>query len=1168
MGRYAATLAILIALLGAGVRFSRPVSAQKNQPGNPEKRQEAPVAVSAEGACAAIRDFLDPVPGAMSVTSEASGEKEQKPCIPIGAQIGFVIAMVPDPVNTRLALVFDRTIESLQAAMQDSGYAYVGHYLPWSAPAGKDSEPDKSQSQRSSRHGGESQPGVLLFREADPPEIHAVGACSALYHKHLGVLLVAETPTGGVNRKAFASARALVNLARLGRPGAVECPVPVVGPNFSGSVSSLNEAIQPRENHPKFRIITGTATSESKWKWIRDKGIDFRSVVHNDTTAAKMVILHLRNEWEKTGPIAILSEDETGYGADLSKNPVTQTKGLVTAADERILNIRFPREVSRLRNAYSDNPALVAESKGKDAPPQQTLRLDLRAPSTDQDSVPTFSKGQTPLSQDAVLTAIATTLRRERIRFAIVGATDPLDTIFIVRALRTLCPDVRLVLLSAEMLFVTAATETSLDGVLTVTTYPLFLRNQHWTHFQLDGGQPRRLQFSSSLAQGTYNAARALLLQELGRVGLRHDDELLEYFAPSLSEHDVTTSKRPPLWITALSRSGFWPVSLSADPDLTDGKRDETIQEWAHGSHKEAAAADIHLFRPDRLPRIYALTFFTFSVLCTIVAIVIIGSPRIERWKASSSSALFSAQFDEAEPFGRAIYLLISVLALLATYLLLAAPLWRLHNQPPPGVLFASSYFSSFLPVVLLAGSVVSILLDIFPLRQPDLRKARLAYSRHSLHSRIFLIAAFLFAATCATVALIIWGADNYQRGFFFAYRSVDLANGVSPIAPLFILSCAVCAWGWTHNRRLLADYTRRTNLPPIGDPILMTLARAVTVSIRRPFLSWPYRVLVAGVIILAVFGSLYNYAQSFETPAFDRFYIGLLGGVVFLTSLTLFRFMASWWALRLFLEQLERHPLRLAFSAMPPESAWSPILQRGMLKHIYSLETRLRDTAMKIATVEGTICQSSDVRDFRRKVNCLLRATAKNKRPLPHQRQEISALLQKLTAKAVAYLRSSHWTAGYSDSLVLAAGKVEPGTDARLAMLANEFVGLRYLMYIRYALLQLRNLLIFVVVAFVLTLLSINSYPFQSHHIMGWVMTAVFVVIAVILVRVFVEMERDALLSRITNTTAGKVNTTGLILRLAAFGLAPALTVLSTQFPSVGRFLFSWLQPTLEALR
>jgi len=36
----------------------------------------------------------------------------------------------------------------------------------------------------------------------------------------------------------------------------------------------------------------------------------------------------------------------------------------------------------------------------------------------------------------------------------------------------------------------------------------------------------------------------------------------------------------------------------------------------------------------------------------------------------------------------------------------------------------------------------------------------------------------------------------------------------------------------------------------------------------------------------------------------------------------------------------------------------------------------------------------------------------------------------------------------------------------------------------------------------------------------------------------------------------------------MAAFGLAPALTVLSTQFPSVGRFLFSWLQPTLEALR
>ena len=85
----------------------------------------------------------------------------------------------------------------------------------------------------------------------------------------------------------------------------------------------------------------------------------------------------------------------------------------------------------------------------------------------------------------------------------------------------------------------------ALDGVLAVTTYPLFLRNQHWTHYQLNGGQPRRLQFPSSLSQGIYNPARALLLQELGRLGSRHEDELLEYFAPSVDEKEAEAGDRP-----------------------------------------------------------------------------------------------------------------------------------------------------------------------------------------------------------------------------------------------------------------------------------------------------------------------------------------------------------------------------------------------------------------------------------------------------------------------------------------------------------------------------------------------------------------------------------------------------------------------------------------------
>jgi hypothetical protein len=36
---------------------------------------------------------------------------------------------------------------------------------------------------------------------------------------------------------------------------------------------------------------------------------------------------------------------------------------------------------------------------------------------------------------------------------------------------------------------------------------------------------------------------------------------------------------------------------------------------------------------------------------------------------------------------------------------------------------------------------------------------------------------------------------------------------------------------------------------------------------------------------------------------------------------------------------------------------------------------------------------------------------------------------------------------------------------------------------------------------------------------------------------------------------------------RLVSYGALPLLTVLASQFPAIGRFLFSWVQPAIEAL-
>jgi hypothetical protein len=38
--------------------------------------------------------------------------------------------------------------------------------------------------------------------------------------------------------------------------------------------------------------------------------------------------------------------------------------------------------------------------------------------------------------------------------------------------------------------------------------------------------------------------------------------------------------------------------------------------------------------------------------------------------------------------------------------------------------------------------------------------------------------------------------------------------------------------------------------------------------------------------------------------------------------------------------------------------------------------------------------------------------------------------------------------------------------------------------------------------------------------------------------------------------------------LNLLSYGALPVLTVLAAQFPTIGSFLFSWVQPVLQTMR
>ena len=68
-------------------------------------------------------------------------------------------------------------------------------------------------------------------------------------------------------------------------------------------------------------------------------------------------------------------------------------------------------------------------------------------------------------------------------------------------------------------------------------------------------------------------------------------------------------------------------------------------------------------------------------------------------------------------------------------------------------------------------------------------------------------------------------------------------------------------------------------------------------------------------------------------------------------------------------------------------------------------------------------------------------------------------------------------------------------------------------------------------------------------------------------IVKVYADMHRDATLSHVTNTKPGELGTE-FWFKIAGFGLAPLIGLLTRIFPSMTDFIFSWLQPGISSLK
>jgi hypothetical protein len=208
-----------------------------------------------------------------------------------GYELDFVVALVPDPIDSEMPAAFDQALDGIQRAFANRFFLLDRRWLPWRSAT--ETAAAAAQADRAPLH--RVSPGLLLFRrdgqvqdddqETDPRCLTAAAARDGqVEHCLVGVFLVGETPKRGIHQAAFLQALRLIQAlsasdgqqaAAAGAPaataenaGAASAPalrkVKIVGPSYSGSADSLRLAVglARRVLGPlKLEIVTGSATA-------------------------------------------------------------------------------------------------------------------------------------------------------------------------------------------------------------------------------------------------------------------------------------------------------------------------------------------------------------------------------------------------------------------------------------------------------------------------------------------------------------------------------------------------------------------------------------------------------------------------------------------------------------------------------------------------------------------------------------------------------------------------------------------------------------------------------------------------------------------------------------------------------------------------------------------
>ncbi|MGB6401858.1 MAG: hypothetical protein WBF26_03345, partial [Candidatus Sulfotelmatobacter sp.] len=131
----------------------------------------------------------------------------------------------------------------------------------------------------------------------------------------------------------------------------------------------------------------------------------------------------------------------------------------------------------------------------------------------------------------------------------------------------------------------------------------------------------------------------------------------------------------------------------------------------------------------------------------------------------------------------------------------------------------------------------------------------------------------------------------------------------------------------------------------------------------------------------------------------------------------------------------------------------------------------------------------------------------------------------------------------------------------------AEQLVCYVYLGFIQNVLGRMRSLVMCILLLFIAATIAMSNYPFDPRPTISGAMVLLFAVLTTAIVLVYAQIHRDPILSLVTNTKPGELGG-DFWLKLLGFGAGPVLGLLTTLFPQLTDFLFSWVQPSLTSIK